>query len=60
MEKQGKGLEEQEARMIFKQIIDALKYLQQLKICHRDIKLDNILIDNNLNIKLIDFGSAAI
>jgi serine/threonine protein kinase len=47
------------ARHIFKQIIDAVMFLHNLGIAHRDIKDENILINENLNIKLIDFGSAA-
>lgn len=35
-----------------------MKYLHEHSICHRDIKLDNILIDSKLEPKLIDFGFA--
>lgn len=41
-------------------MIDALQYLDKKNICHRDIKLENIIIDKNLNIKLIDFGHAIV
>jgi serine/threonine protein kinase len=49
-------LSEKIAKFIFKQLITALKYIHSHNIVHRDIKLDNILIDLNNNIKLCDFG----
>jgi len=49
---------ENQARYIFIQLLSAIKYLDSLNIIHRDIKDENILIDKNLNIKLIDFGAA--
>ena len=44
------------AKFIFKQIILALQYIHNHNIVHRDIKLDNILIDLDNNIKICDFG----
>ena len=55
-QKPNKRLEESEARSIFRQIIEALDYCHSLGISHRDIKLENILIDPQHCIKLIDFG----
>jgi MAP/microtubule affinity-regulating kinase len=49
-------LPEKTARFIFKQLLQSLKYIHSKNIVHRDIKLDNILIDLNNNIKLCDFG----
>ena len=49
-------VDELRAKRIFNQIISALAYIHKNNICHRDLKLDNIIIDDCLNIKFIDFG----
>ena len=49
-------LNESTARFIFRQIIEALQFIHSQNIVHRDIKLDNILIDLQSNIKICDFG----
>ncbi|ELA40902.1 CAMK/CAMKL protein kinase [Vittaforma corneae ATCC 50505] len=49
-------LKEQTILMIFKQMLDAISYLHHHKIVHRDIKLENIVIADDMNIKLCDFG----
>ena len=52
-----KKLPEEEACLYFQQIISGLEYLNKLKIAHRDIKSENILIEqNSKTIKIIDFG----
>jgi serine/threonine protein kinase len=48
------------ASWIFAQIVEAVYYLGQLGICHRDIKDENCVIDSDWNVKIIDFGSAVI
>ena len=59
IKKRGK-LTEQVAKFIFKQIILSLQYIHNHNIVHRDIKLDNILIDLDNNIKICDFGVSKI
>jgi len=49
-------LKEPYAKVIFKQIIDGLCYIHSKYIAHRDIKLDNILLDGKGNVKIADFG----
>jgi len=55
---ENKRLTEDEARYVFAQVVNAVEYLDMLGITHRDIKNENVVIDKNLKIKLIDFGSA--
>ncbi|RCK64782.1 Serine/threonine-protein kinase HSL1 [Candida viswanathii] len=57
--KKGK-LQEFEAINYFEQIINGINYLHQFNICHRDLKPENLLLDFNKNIKVADFGMAAL
>jgi serine/threonine protein kinase len=41
-----------------KQISSAVQYMHQNKIVHRDLKPENILVDDDNNVKIIDFGFA--
>ncbi|NXL95038.1 NUAK2 kinase, partial [Alectura lathami] len=49
-------LSEQEARHFFRQVVSAVYYCHKNGIVHRDLKLENILLDANGNIKIADFG----
>lgn len=46
------------ARTVFGQITSAVDYIHNMGIYHRDIKPQNIVINEKLTVKLIDFGSA--
>ena len=61
--KGGKSLGVEQCRFFLKQLGNCLKYLHSANknkdsIIHRDLKLENIIIDDRHNVKLIDFGFA--
>ena len=53
-----KKIPENECKILFRQIVKAILYCQNKNICHRDIKLENILVLKDNTIKVIDFGFA--
>jgi len=57
----GKKIPESECCYIYKQIVNGISYLHKLNIIHRDIKLENIIINpDNKYIKIIDYGFGCI
>jgi serine/threonine protein kinase len=51
-------LSEYQAAKFLSQLLDGVEYLHQNRIYHRDLKLENILLDKDYNIKITDFGLA--
>uniref|UniRef100_G1NLS8 non-specific serine/threonine protein kinase n=1 Tax=Meleagris gallopavo TaxID=9103 RepID=G1NLS8_MELGA len=49
-------LAEREVRRYTRQILSAVGYLHCHGIVHRDLKIENFLLDENNNIKIVDFG----
>ncbi|GMG39380.1 unnamed protein product [Ambrosiozyma monospora] len=45
-----------EALKLFTQVVGAVYYMHRNGCCHRDLKLENILLDKKFNVKLSDFG----
>lgn len=56
----GDGLNEEEVMRYFRQTLSAVGYCHSLKICHRDLKLENILVTRDQKVKIADFGMAAL
>ncbi|KAL4511725.1 hypothetical protein ABPG72_012570 [Tetrahymena utriculariae] len=58
--KTDRKLEEPEVKRLFRQIVEGVNYCHKMSVVHRDIKLENILLDQSNNIKIIDFGFSII
>lgn len=51
---------EPEVRYLMKQMITACQYLHDNKIIHRDLKLGNVFLNDDMEVKLGDFGLATV
>jgi serine/threonine protein kinase len=56
--KRGQRLSYEQGLYFFEQLLDILMYLHSNRIVHSDVKPANLKIDDDLNLKLIDFGIA--
>ncbi|XP_049790319.1 testis-specific serine/threonine-protein kinase 4-like [Schistocerca nitens] len=51
-------IKEPRARVWFRQLVDAVEYCHNQGVVHRDIKCENLLLDEEMNVRLSDFGFA--
>ncbi|KAG8007980.1 Hormonally up-regulated neu tumor-associated kinase-like protein A [Nibea albiflora] len=51
-----KRLDERETQKYIRQLVLAVEHLHRAGVVHRDLKIENLLLDEQDNIKLIDFG----
>jgi len=51
-------LPEEQARPYFQQLMSAVKYMHDQRCVHRDLKLENVLLDHHDQCKVCDFGLA--
>jgi polo-like kinase 1 len=58
MIKRRKTLTEEETRLLMLQIVDAITFMHDSNVIHRDLKLGNLFLSKNMNIKVGDFGLA--
>ena len=52
-------INEADAQRMFCQLVSAVKYMHSRKLVHRDLKLENIIVNFRKHVKLIDFGFTA-
>ncbi|KAG2178655.1 hypothetical protein INT44_001808 [Umbelopsis vinacea] len=51
-------LKEKDAKRLFAQLISGVRYMHEKHIVHRDLKLENLLLDRHRNVIITDFGFA--
>jgi len=52
-----KKFDEEEVKHIFKNVVNGILFLHGLSLAHRDIKMENIVVSEDLKtVKFIDFG----
>jgi polo-like kinase 1 len=56
LQKRRQFLTDPEVRYYMKQVLSAVQYLHENKIIHRDLKLGNLFINNEMQVKVGDFG----
>ena len=56
--RQFKGINKEVIKLLFAQLVCFLEVMQKEGIMHRDMKPQNVMFDDNYNIKIIDFGDA--
>lgn len=52
------ALDEGMARFFFIQMLNAVQYCHSKEVAHRDLKPENMMLDDQMNVKIIDFGFA--
>lgn len=58
LHKRRRAITEPEARYFLYQIVQACSYLHANRVIHRDLKLGNLFINDDMEVKIGDFGLA--